>query len=282
MKLIIKNYVTNLLNILYLEIIYHILIFKTFTLNEVLFILLFGLINTLLIDITCSLTKNKTVNKCLNIIINSFLSILFIAYFTNLKFYRNTLRIYSIFHGGQVFGFLSAIIKVIKENIFGIILLFIPIPLNIILHKFRDTNILNIKELVIKGITLIILFILTLLSLNIDSNDIYSANNLYFHKHVPNQTAQKFGILTTLRLDLERIIFNFEEDSINVIAPSDEVEIDNTKKYNKTDIDFKELASNETNKDIKNIHEYFSTITPTNKNKYTGIFKGKNLISITA
>lgn len=63
MKLIIKNYVTNLLNILYLEIIYHILIFKTFTLNEVLFILLFSLINTLLIDITCSLTKNKTVNR---------------------------------------------------------------------------------------------------------------------------------------------------------------------------------------------------------------------------
>lgn len=282
MKLIIKNYVTNLLNILYLEIIYHILIFETFTLNEVLFILLFSLINTLLIDITCSLTKNKTVNKWLNIIINSFLSILFIAYFTNFKFYGNTLSIYSIFHGGQVFGFLSAIIKVIKENIFGIILLFIPIPLNIILHKFKDANILNIKELVIKGITLIILFILTLLSLNIDGNDIYSANNLYFHKHVPNQTAQKFGILTTLRLDLERIIFNFEEDSINVIAPSDEVKIDNTKKYNKTDIDFKELASNETNKDIKNIHEYFSTITPTNKNKYTGIFKGKNLISITA
>ena len=159
MKLIIKNYVTNLLNILYLEIIYHILIFKTFTLNEVLFILLFSLINTLLIDITCSLTKNKTVNKWLNIIINSFLSILFIAYFTNFKFYGNTLSIYSIFHGGQVFGFLSAIIKVIKENIFGIILLFIPIPLNIILHKFKDANILNIKELVIKGITLIILFV---------------------------------------------------------------------------------------------------------------------------
>ena len=43
----IGSNVTNLLNILYLEIIYHILIFKTFTLNEVLFILLFSLINTL-------------------------------------------------------------------------------------------------------------------------------------------------------------------------------------------------------------------------------------------
>ena len=138
MKLIIKNYMINLLNILYLEIIYHILIFKSFSINEMLFILLFSLINTLFIDIICSITKNKNINKWLNIFINSFLSILFIAYFTNFKFYGNTLSIYSIFHGGQVFGFLSAIIKVIKENIFGIILLFIPIPLNIILYKYRD------------------------------------------------------------------------------------------------------------------------------------------------
>ena len=99
MKLIIKNYMMNLLNILYLEIIYHILIFKSFSINEVFFILLFSLINTLIIDIVCSITKNKNINKWLNIFINSFLSILFIAYFTNFKFYGNTLSIYSIFHG---------------------------------------------------------------------------------------------------------------------------------------------------------------------------------------
>lgn len=281
MKLIIKNYILNLINILYLEIIYHTLIFKEFNITEIIYIILFSIINTLFIDIITSLTKNKKFNKWFNIFINSFLSILFIAYYTNYKFYGNTLSIYSIFHGGQVFGFMSTIIKVIKENILSIILLFIPIPINIIFNKFKEGNTLNIKELSIKGLTLIILFILSLLSLNLDGNDIYSANNLYFNKHVPNQTAQKLGILTTLRLDLKRTIFNFEETSITV-RNNNELEIDTKKEYNVTNIDFNELATNETNKDIKTIDEYFSTITPTEKNKYTGIFKGKNLISITA
>lgn len=281
MKLIIKNYILNLINILYLEIIYHTLIFKEFNITEIIYIILFSIINTLFIDIITSLTNSKKFNKWFNIFINSFLSILFIAYYTNYKFYGNTLSIYSIFHGGQVFGFMSTIIKVIKENILSIILLFIPIPINIIFNKFKEGNTLNIKELSIKGLTLIILFILSLLSLNLDGNDIYSANNLYFNKHVPNQTAQKLGILTTLRLDLKRTIFNFEETSITV-RNNNELEIDNKKEYNVTNIDFNELATNETNKDIKTIDEYFSTITPTEKNKYTGIFKGKNLISITA
>lgn len=282
MKLTIKNYILNLINILYLEIIYHTLIFKEFNITEIIYIILFSIINTLFIDIISSLTNNKKFNKWFNIFINSFLSILFIAYYTNYKFYGNTLSIYSIFHGGQVFGFMSTIIKVIKENILSIILLFIPIPINIIFNKFKEGNTLNIKELSIKGLTLIILFIISLLSLNLDGNDIYSANNLYFNKHVPNQTAQKLGILTTLRLDLKRTIFNFEETSITVRNNDSELEIDNKKEYNITNIDFNELATNETNKDIKTIDEYFSTITPTEKNKYTGIFKGKNLISITA
>ena len=281
MKLIIKNYILNLINILYLEIIYHTLIFKEFNITEIIYIILFSIINTLFIDIITSLTNSKKFNKWFNIFINSFLSILFIAYYTNYKFYGNTLSIYSIFHGGQVFGFMSTIIKVIKENILSIILLFIPIPINIIFNKFKEGNTLNIKELSFKGLTLIILFIISLLSLNLDGNDIYSANNLYFNKHVPNQTAQKLGILTTLRLDLKRTIFNFEETSIT-IRNNNELEIDNKKEYNVTNIDFNELTTNETNKDIKTIDEYFSTITPTEKNKYTGIFKGKNLISITA
>lgn len=48
------------------------------------------------------------------------------------------------------------------------------------------------------------------------------------------------------------------------------------------DIDFVELAKNEDNKTIQTLHNYFATQEPTKKNKYTGIFKGYNLIMITA
>ena len=48
------------------------------------------------------------------------------------------------------------------------------------------------------------------------------------------------------------------------------------------DIDFEELARNEDNQAIRTLHNYFASVKPTNKNEYTGMFEGYNLILITA
>lgn len=47
-------------------------------------------------------------------------------------------------------------------------------------------------------------------------------------------------------------------------------------------IDFDKLIENEKDKNIITMHKYFSSVEPTYKNKYTGIFKDYNLIMITA
>jgi hypothetical protein len=47
-------------------------------------------------------------------------------------------------------------------------------------------------------------------------------------------------------------------------------------------IDFDKLIENETDKNIITMHKYFSSVEPTVKNMYTGIFKDYNLILITA
>jgi lipoteichoic acid synthase len=54
------------------------------------------------------------------------------------------------------------------------------------------------------------------------------------------------------------------------------------KTFNLMDIDFGALAANEKDPVIKDMHGYFSSVAPTATNKYTGIFKGDNLILITA
>lgn len=48
------------------------------------------------------------------------------------------------------------------------------------------------------------------------------------------------------------------------------------------EIDFNGLAEDEDNQAIRTLHNYFATVTPTNKNEYTGMFEGYNLILITA
>jgi phosphoglycerol transferase MdoB-like AlkP superfamily enzyme len=48
------------------------------------------------------------------------------------------------------------------------------------------------------------------------------------------------------------------------------------------DIDFNKLIANEKDATIKSMHEYFSKQQPTEKNEYTGMFKGKNLVVFVA
>ena len=47
-------------------------------------------------------------------------------------------------------------------------------------------------------------------------------------------------------------------------------------------IDFKALAESDTDKTLRELDEYFAAETPSKTNKYTGMFKGYNLIEITA
>ena len=51
---------------------------------------------------------------------------------------------------------------------------------------------------------------------------------------------------------------------------------------NVMNFDFAGLAQTEKNSRIASIHKYVNTVEPTMKNEYTGMFKGKNLILITA
>ena len=275
--------IISLINILYLELIYHLFVFKTFEFKSILFITLFSLLTSLFIDLITSFF-NKKLNKWLFIGINAFIYVLFLAQYINFKFYGNIISVYSVFHGGQVFGFFGAIWAVIKENIFRCLLLFIPVSLLFIFHKKIKSESFNPKILWKKALVLLITFIITVLSLNLDTKkSIYTAKNLYYNQHYPNQMAQTFGILTTMRLDLERTISGFEEKTIEVAeTPDKEVNKKPKIEYNVADIDYDSLIKNETNEEIKNIHNYVKSSTPSEKNIYTGMFKGKNLIAIVA
>lgn len=281
-----KKMLIIFINLLYLEFIYHLFIFNSFKLKHIFLITIFTVLSTIFIDLITSLFTKK-VNKWLMIIINCFLSILFIAQIINYRFYGNVISIYSIIHGGQVFGFLSAIFSVLWQNIICVILLLIPVPLYIVFNKKVETDNLSWKVILKKTGLLITIFILSLLSLQTDKKEIYSAKNLYYYRHAPLETVKKLGMLTTLRLDLERTITGFEENLTKVTDLNlPEVKEDNKNedkiKYNVEDIDFLKLAEEETKTEIKNIHYYMANETPTKQNKYTGMFKDKNLIVITA
>ena len=85
-----------------------------------------------------------------------------------------------------------------------------------------------------------------------------------------------------MKLDLERLIFGFEENISIEVNSLPEDAIKEETKYNITEIDFESLIANETNENIKQMHEYFANQIPSEQNEYTGMFKGKNLVVFVA
>ena len=111
-----------------------------------------------------------------------------------------------------------------------------------------------------------------------------STYNLYYRVNEVSLNIEKLGILNSYRIDFLREIFGFEQEIENETT-IDSSENEETKEapivyeYNKVDLDFEKATSNKT---IKQINEYIQNDQGTQKNEYTGMFEGYNLIYITA
>lgn len=269
--------------IIYLEIAYKALVLKNvFSLNT-LTILLFSIPFILFATILSSLFNTK-INKVISVLNSIFITFIFASQYIYYAFYDSIFSIYSIKAGtGQVFGeFFSAISKMIIDNIWGLLIIILPCILFIIVKSkifdFTRKKVMFITEIIL----LIVFFVITKLTVHFNTNGMYSLNRIYNESHAPMITINKVGLLSMEVLDLKRYLFGFEEKLVVDNIHEEKPDIKPEKKYNILDIDFDQLESNEVNETIKTLHQYFKGVTPTEQNEYTGIFKGKNLIYITA
>lgn len=269
--------------IIYLEIAYKALVLKNvFSLNT-LTILLFSIPFILFATILSSLFNTK-INKVISVLNSIFITFIFASQYIYYAFYDSIFSIYSIKAGtGQVFGeFFSAISKMIIDNIWGLLVIILPCILFIIfkskIFDFTRKKVMFITEIIL----LIVFFVITKLTVHFNTNGMYSLNRIYKESHAPMITINKVGLLSMEVLDLKRYLFGFEEKLVVDNIHEEKPDIKPEKKYNILDIDFDQLESNEVNETIKTLHQYFKGVTPTEQNEYTGIFKGKNLIYITA
>lgn len=266
-----------ILFIVYEELVFSCIIFKTFPVSFGL-IILFSIPIAIVLNLITSVFKPK-VNKIITYIITIALIIIFGAQIVYYSMYEAIISFFSMMHGGQVTEFMEVIIDVVLRNWYGILLFIIPLIILIILSKKKvitfEKN--SIKQIAIKITSVLIIQLIALLCVNfINTDDMYSNKNLYYNIHVPKVTANRMGLLTTMRLDLQRFIFGFEEKlSVQTNAIPKEEEKDS---YNITYIDFDKLIKNEEDNTIKEMHKYFSSQEASKKNKYTGMFKDKNLI----
>lgn len=276
----------NIFLILYLEIITKFIAFKT--IEGLGLTIIFSVPIILLIFVIANIFKEKG-NKIFCFIYTVLLSLYYGFMCIFYKLFSNVFSMNTIGLASDIGEFKNLIYEVIIKNIPIIVLYLIPLILLIIFQNKLDFKRIKAKKIIISIILIPVLWGVSLLSLLPNKNDTYSAYNLYYNINSEIKTATKFGIATYTRLDLKRIIFGFDEkitlDLPSNSSPSEPKEPNITEPivtYNKLEINFDDLINSESNDTIKNMLTYFKNTNATNKNEYTGMFKGKNLIFILA
>lgn len=259
------------------ECIYKMTVFKNIIDSDFNEMLLFCLPIALVIYMITT-TFSEKINKILSTILLSFLYFIFFAQMVYFQVYNSVFSIYSMTNGGQVFEFWRTILSTIVGSLYNYICLTVPFVLFFVFKKkffdFKRSSIGNISLYIL----IFFMFInFSTMFLFFDNKAIYSSYNLFFNTHAPILSAKKFGLLTTMNLDLERSIFGLKEKKIEIDIGKDN-NVPEEADYNTIDINFEELINNEKNDTIKTLHNYFSNVIGTKKNNYTGMFKGKNVV----
>lgn len=278
----LKRILVFFLSICFLELVFNLVIFKYFELENILNIFLFSLGFSSFLSILIGLLPKKG-----EIILNSVILFVFgFLYSVQLVFYNvfKTFFSFSILGlGDQLNSFLGETFNAIIGNIIYILLLMIPFILYLFFKKKLYSKQNNIYSIFLY---LILLFVsLSSYAIHLYSTKGVDEGSYYLYKEVNNISLNipKFGVLNSYIIDLKRSIFGFDEtikfedEQTEVVEEVKEEEIVYEK--NILDLNFNKKTSN---KDIQSINKYIEQDTGTYKNEYTGLFEGYNLIYITA
>lgn len=277
----------NYLSLLFLEYIFMMLSFTSIETSSMLNVILFMIPVSILMTIITSLFNEKT-NKIITYIIFSILGFWYNVYYIFNAIFDTQFSLSVLKLSDQGLKFAKSGLIEIANHFYGVLLLFLPLVLSILYRKK-----INYQKLTLKNIYIIIpLFIISIFTfifnINSQKNTRYSIYDLYHNINDNALNIEKLGVLNATFLDIDRTIRGFEEHIIttdnqnkdNTTPKSDEDEVIEYG-YNFLNLNLEELA-NSTNKDIKTIANYLIQELVVKKNEYTGLFKNKNLVYITA
>ena len=156
-----------------------------------------------------------------------------------------------------------------------ILLLFVPILLLIVFKKkikFDSFSLKNTLTFIGAFVLSIGLFIGNIFLQDKETGSIY---NLYYETNNVSLNVERLGVMSATYLDIKRIIFGFDEKIEKVVNQ----EVDNLDEVFQYDYN---LEVTDINGNNDTINKFMENETGSKKNKYTGIFEGKNLIFIVA
>lgn len=186
--------------------------------------------------------------------------------------------------GEAMTNFWRELLAAMGDHFPWLVALLVPLALRIFLRKGLKGE-LRAKGRIALLALAVALFALTRAGIRQTGTEMFSDEDYYHSGEIAtNQNVQRFGLLTTIRLELTRHAKTEEQDyyipeETQGENPAQEpAEV----KYNVMDIDFDALNALTEDKKLLAINDYCSKVTGTNQNEYTGMLKDYNLIVMCA
>lgn len=187
--------------------------------------------------------------------------------------------------GGEAMtNFWRELLAAMGDHFPWLVALLVPLALRIFLRKGLKGE-LRAKGRIVLLVLAVALFVLTRADIRQTGTEMFSDEDYYRSREIAtNQNVQRFGLLTTIRLELTRHAKTEEQDyyipeETQGENPAQEpAEV----RYNVMDIDFDALNALTEDKKLLAINDYCSKVTGTNQNEYTGMLKDYNLIVMCA
>ena len=240
-------------------------------------------------SVPCFIVNLFRKRKTKNIITAIFLTVGAIPYLVEYFVYR----FFNVFYdlntvfagaGDALGGFFVTTMELIFsfDGLFKILLFFLPLILFLIFgRKYLTTDRKEKKRIITSAISVFLCFALSLALVYVNPHCSATYNTEYSFQ----VAVEEYGLLTAIRLDLQKLIFGQSEDFdeyIDTLAPVEQPEQEPQIEEVKIEYNRLELDLSKTSGKIGELNKYVSGLEASQKNEYTGIFKGKNLIMISA
>ncbi|MBQ4066464.1 MAG: sulfatase-like hydrolase/transferase [Clostridia bacterium] len=193
--------------------------------------------------------------------------------------------------GDAVTNFAGQTLAAILDSIFPLILLLLPLAASVTLTATGRLTFEKARPSlsVTAAAAVILAHGLAVASLTVGGTGSFSPLGTYTSLSAPmDGAAQSFGLFSALRRDVENLIlrsFGFSDTNDVVITePADSDTVFSEEEYNVLSIDMDDFIDEYSgiSKSIDQISSFIASRTPTEKNEYTGMFEGYNLITICA
>lgn len=300
----IKNHILFIVyfavTVMYLEFVFRIATVGNLKSLGFLYAMLFSIAYSTIGYLLSSLFKKRVINRAIASVFILGISLVYVVQFLIYKQFKQFYDINTMTGGAgdALTSYFAELMDLIfrQGGIFVVLLLLLPFAVYLFINRGSVracastmwVRIITVAvSVAIYGLTVVLVL----------SHPVYGS--VYHGQYSFQSAVSNLGLLTGLRLDLQNALVNsdpdFEMPDLPVNLPTETVAsteetIQKTTEetqpvieygYNQLDIDFDTLNQKATSKQ-KKLNDYVSGLTASKQNAYTGLFKGKNLIMITA